>query len=473
MNVLIAGLLAVLLLGMINYLSYRHYKRVNVSQSTFYELSEQSQKLLSTVSNQVNVVMVFSVTNALFEDVGRLLEEYEYACDHMKVEHVQPNVDLARARELKAGHSLQSDSIVIFESEGRSEVVARDDLVEAKYDTIQVPMVPSAIFFRGELVFSSAIKSVVHGTKPVVYVLQGHDEADFDDFDEVRGYSEIAQAIRRENIDLRPLVLGERRAVPADADVLIIPRPLKKMSQPELYIIEKYIEKSGRLLVMLEPMMDAGLKPLLQDWGVHVESDFVVDKQRSLEDLPQMLLVREYEAHPITEPLRDVVSMFHLPRSVQAAASVPEAVGAADRPRVVPLAKSSMTSWAEMDRMSREAVFDPGVDQPGPISIAVAVEKGPVPGIDVEIPSTRMVVIGDADFAMNHYLSGGNKDFMISAVNWLLERDELMAISPKEYDRYRLVVSREQFWCLFGIVVGGIPGAVALLGLLVWAWRRA
>ena len=62
---------------------------------------------------------------------------------------------------------------------------------------------------------------------------------------------------------------------------------------------------------------------------------------------------------------------------------------------------------------------------------------------------------------------------MLGGLNWLLERDDLMGISPKAYESYRLVVSREQFWYLFGIVVGGIPGAVALLGLLVWAWRRA
>lgn len=473
MNSLVAGLLAVLLLAMLNYLSFRHYKRVDVNRSTFYQLADQTQKLLGSVSNDVNVLMVFSVTNLLFQDVDRLLEEYEYVSDKIQIEHVQPNVDLARARELKAQYSLQTESSVIFESEGRFEVVTQADLVDAEYDTIQVPMVPSATFFKGELMFSSAIKSVVHGTKPVVYVLQGHDEANFDDYDEVRGYSEIARAIQRENIDLRTLVLGERKSVPDDADGLIVAGPLKKISQPELDILRRYLDESGRMLVMLEPMNDAGLKPLLEDWGVQVVNDLVVDPQRMLEDRPEMMLVRDYEPHAITDPLRDVVTMFFLPRSVQPVADVPDAAGAADRPRVVSLVKSSDVGWADTDRQHKEIRFDPESDQPGPISIAVAVEKGPGPGIDVEIQSTRMVVIGDSDFVMNHYISGGNKDLMLGGLNWLLERDDLMGISPKAYESYRLVVSREQFWCLFGIVVGGIPGAVALLGLLVWAWRRA
>jgi len=473
LNSLVAALLAVLLLAMLNYLSYRHYRRVDVNQSTFYELSDQSKKLLGSVSNDVNVIMIFSVTNALFQDVERLLEEYEYECEQINIEHVQPNVDLARARELKAEFSLQTESAVIFESEGRSEVVTRSELVEAEYDTIQVPMVPSATFFRGELMFSSAIKSVVHGTKPIVYVLQGHDEADFEDYDEVRGYSEIALSIRRESIDLRTLVLGERKSVPDDADALIIAGPLKKISQPELLILGSYLAESGRMLVMLEPMMDAGLKPLLEDWGVQVVNDLVVDPQRMLDDRPEMMLVRDYEQHEITDPLQNVVSMLYLPRSVQPLADVPGAADAADRPRVVSLLKSSELGWAELDRQQKQVRFDPETDQPGPVSIAVAVEKGPVPGIDVEIQSTRMVVIGDSDFVMNHYISGGNKDLLLGALNWLLEREDLMGISPKAYDSYRLVVSREQFWYLFGIVVGGIPGGVAFLGLLVWAWRRA
>ena len=46
----------------------------------------------------------------------------------------------------------------------------------------------------------------------------------------------------------------------------------------------------------------------------------------------------------------------------------------------------------------------------------------------VPIIANRVVVIGDSDFVSNAALTGGNSDFFMSALNWLLERAELMAI---------------------------------------------
>ncbi len=143
-----------------------------------------------------------------------------------------------------------------------------------------------------------------------------------------------------------------------------------------------------------------------------------------------------------------------------------------DKPRAVPLAWCSEAGWAESDLKQQPLRYDVEVDRPGPVSIAVAVEKGPVEGIDVEIQPTRMVVVGDADFIGNGTLTGGNTDFLLSSLNWLLEREELMAIAPKPFEQYRLTVSQSQRQTLFLIIVVGIPAAVGVLGLLVWAGRR-
>jgi hypothetical protein len=44
--------------------------------------------------------------------------------------------------------------------------------------------------------------------------------------------------------------------------------------------------------------------------------------------------------------------------------------------------------------------FDPGRDRPGPVGSRRR-EKGPVPGFDVQIRPTRIVVFGDSDFVAN------------------------------------------------------------------------
>jgi ABC-type uncharacterized transport system involved in gliding motility auxiliary subunit len=167
-----------------------------------------------------------------------------------------------------------------------------------------------------------------------------------------------------------------------------------------------------------------------------------------------------------------MTTIYHLPRPIEPVE--PDAVNGqgSERIRVVPLVTTSDAGWAETDLQQQPMRFDPGVDRPGPIPIAAAVERGAEPGIDAELPPARMVVVGDSDFVSNGALTGGNPDLFLGAMNWLLEREELMAIDAKPIEMYRLILNEKQIWAIFWLAVVGLPGAVALLGLMVWLGRR-
>jgi ABC-type uncharacterized transport system involved in gliding motility auxiliary subunit len=197
----------------------------------------------------------------------------------------------------------------------------------------------------------------------------------------------------------------------------------------------------------------------------------VVDATRTLSG--RELFITRYEPHPITSKLKNETSILYLPRSVEPAVSAEEAGGAPDKPRVMPLAASSEAGWAESDLTQNPMKFDAGVDRPGPVSVAVAAERGPVPGIDVQIRPTRVVVFGDSDFVSNAALTGGNTDFFMSALNWLLEREELMAIAPKPVEQIRLDLTDIQLRTLHWMVVVVLPFLVAMAGALVWLRRRS
>lgn len=471
LNALVAIALCAVLLVMLNFLSYRQFKRWDVSRARFYKLSEKTLNLVGGLTNTVEITFLFSPDNGLFEDVKRLLAEYEYACEAIEAQHVDPHRDLGRTRELAATYDIEDQDVLIVAYGDKARVIPSRELVEAEYTEISQPMVPSRVDFLGEVVLSSTIKNLVQGRQPLVYFLQGHGERDIASFDEYDGYSDFAQAVRRDNIRLESLVLGERRAVPADADGLIIAAPVKKISQPELDILRDYLERSGRALLLLEPLRDAGLKPLLADWGTAIRDDLVWDHTRTLKG--RELSVSEYRAHPITDSIQGITTVFYLPRSVQPLVSEDSAVDPADKPRVVTLIASSEAGWAESDLEQQPRRFDPAEDQPGPVGIAVAVERGPDPGLAVEIPTTRMVVVGDSDFVANGALSGGNADFALGALNWLLEREDMLAIEGKSFAQYRLTIERKQMRQLFLVVIAGLPGVMGVLGFVVWWIRRA
>jgi hypothetical protein len=178
----------------------------------------------------------------------------------------------------------------------------------------------------------------------------------------------------------------------------------------------------------------------------------------------------EYSGHPVTARLSCTNTEFPYARSVRRALQTESAT--ADQPRVTDLVKTPATFWGETDPDTEHAVFDPATDLAGPLSLAVAVETGQPRGANVDLGVTRMIVVGSSGFVDNSSLTGGNLDFFMSALNWLLKRDQMLAVGPKLPEEFRIDMSVAEIRTVYGLVIVGLPLAVGILGLTVWIRRR-
>ncbi len=99
---------------------------------------------------------------------------------------------------------------------------------------------------------------------------------------------------------------------------------------------------------------------------------------------------------------------------------------AADAPRVEEIAFSGPRAIVAGDLVRKP-----------PFPLMVAVEKGAIKDVITERGATRMVVVGDSLFLGNLQIdSAANRDFAAAAVNWLLERTQLLAgVGPRPMTR--------------------------------------
>ena len=102
--------------------------------------------------------------------------------------------------------------------------------------------------------------------------------------------------------------------------------------------------------------------------------------------------------------------------------------------------------------------------------LAAAVEKG---AMRLLSEPTRMVIVGESFFLTNGEIDSiGNRDFAGYAVNWLLDRPELLVgIGEQPVAEYKLIMTSAQLQATEWLLLAGMPGCVLLLGALVW-WRR-
>lgn len=474
---------SILLVGaivlMVNYLSSRWHVRWDMGRRQYYSLSGMTQSLLSSLDREVKVTVFFQQNELLTEDIRALLREYEYAArksggGKLILEFVDPDRDLARTRELKQQYDISEANVVVFESKGRKKYVDLNELADFEYELGKDRKLARRFAaFRGEQAFSSAIATVLSAGMPVVYFLTGHGERDVGDFDKQAGYSSLARTLTRNNIEVKSLSLAGMRELPGDCTALVIAGPSKRLSNAEVDIIAGYLERSGRLYLMLDPESSSGMEKLLEAWGVKVGAGIAHSAGFTLTG--KDLIVPSYGDHPITRRLARTATMFVMPKVLEPLPVASQPDIRSDKPVVSVLAGTDERGWEEMKWDKPPFRFDEGVDRKGPVAVALAVEKGIVKDLNVEIRPTRVVVVGDSYFVSNGALSGGmggNISFFLSSLNWLLERETMMAIAPKVPTELRLDMSRRQYQTVLLLMVLGVPGFAAMLGVAIWVRRR-
>jgi hypothetical protein len=473
LNVVLIILVVFSVVVMVNYLSRDYFTRFHWSTTSKHQLSPLTLNLLNTLTNKVKVTIYYDQNEPFYGTVVSLLDEYHNRNSRISLEKVDYLRDAGAAQRIKTDYNLNFPSatnLIIFECEGRKKVLDGNALTH--YILEPVPNEKEREFrrkptaFEGEKMFTEALFAVTTPTLLTAYFLQGHREHPVDDTD--LGFMKFINITKQNTIIPKPLSLLGTNTVPMDCNLLVIAGPRDALADFELEKIDQYLSQGGRLLALFNAASiskegageSTGLDKILAKWGIEIGTSIIHDPdQTSPNNRGEDVIVTDFNPkHPLVNPLLDSSLFMFRPRAISKLKALPQT---ADAPKVEELAFTGPNAKA-------------GTSTPQRHSLIVAVEKGAIKGVITERGSTRIVVAGDSVFLTNAGLRyPTNRDFAEYALNWLLERTQLLAgLGPRSIIEYRIVMSQSQLQRVEWILLGGIPGAILLLGGLVWLRRR-
>ncbi len=484
LNVIIQIAVMIVIVGMVNYFSFHHFKRFDRTRDQKYVLSEQTKQVLAGLQKPVTAIVFFSSGSEVYADVVALLREYEYASKtKFKTEVVDPYRNFTRARALQDRYKFgQNDNVVILDYEGKSKFVEAADMAEVDNSGIMMGQPPVVKAFKGEQSMTSALLELTEEKQSKIYITAGHGELELNAAsltvaatgpETMKG---LATYVARQNIKTGTLKLADVEKVPDDARALLILAPKFDFTEREMTLLREYWERKGRVFVSLEtgPAMER-LADFFVDNGIRPQDDRIV----RLVTLPGNVtgILREVSAaiqpgHPITKRLGNVNLQFMgKTQSIYLDQQRAKPLGISLTPLIEVVEKSYHGETENAGGDGAPIFFDAKKDHTVPLAVAVAVEKGALADKRVSVDTSRMVVVGNGDFLRDSALTEAGLDFTLAGVNWLLNREELIAIAPKERKTFALNLTDEQMAQILLSVVFGVPGLVALCGLLAW-WQR-
>ncbi|HXR04399.1 MAG TPA: GldG family protein [Verrucomicrobiae bacterium] len=449
---------------MVNFLGTQFSHRFYLSSQTRVELSSRTVSLLHSLTNRVMVTLYYDRQDDYYPDIVALLNEYRSAYPKISVRTVDYLRDAGEAEKVKEQYKLDSatdKNLVIFDYDGRVKIAPGDALFQygAKGISKDKKIEFGPVAFRGEETFTGMLLALEKPHPFQACFLQGHGEPSLAD-DGTFGYLKFASTLAQNYIAVTNLELFGDNPIPTDCNLLIIAAPTTPLSGLELQKIEQYLAQGGRLLALFNYAsyrQPTGLEAILQSWGVNVVYDYVKDPNNTITG--QDVIVRKFSQHPVVSPLAQLSLQMVLPRPIGRVDNPP-----ADAPQVDELAYSGPNSTL---------AHGPG-EPPRSYPLIVAVEQKSVAGVANSRGNTRIIVAGDSTFLDNEVIEGGaNRDFLSGAVNWLLDRPSLLqGIGPRPVTEYRLLLTQTQRREVLWLLLGALPGAVLLLGGLVWLVRR-
>ena len=473
-NLLLQAALFLTLFAGLNYLALNHAWRFDVTAGRQHSLSPETRAYLERLERDVNIIVTITDSGdsteiaQAYRDVSSLLREYVYLTRDRTQGKIRVQfVDVYQnSREAKALGVDQPNVVVLQSDRGRS-VKTLDDLYIIKKKV-------SREAFKGEAVITAAILDVASAEKKKIYFMAGHGEMSPDSIDGARGLSLLRDQLRQRNYNIEGLDLNLTRKVPDDAALIIIASPTRPFQGYEEELLRTYLTtRAGRVILLVDPGQRFGLENLLFDWGVRVFDNVIIDPNPGYMSENGELILARFLPHPITQVLTDngLYLLVGWTRVVNEDISRSPDDGLS----VKRLIATSKDAWGESGYRLRDAQYTPGQDLKSPDGLGVMVisERLKPSNLPLSVPGGRLAVFGTADLITNNRLiNRGNFPLFLNTVNWAVDRDTQLNVPPRQIERFQLSLSQEELGRLRLGLFFIVPGAVALLGLIVYWTRR-
>ncbi len=311
-----------------------------------------------------------------------------------------------------------------------------------------------------------------------LYVTAGHGERGeyANDADEP-GLGNAYGILRALNVSTRNLPVADLiQDLPPDAGVVAALGPTRRFLPEEVDSLRRFWNRGGSVLLLLEPGVDHGLEPLLEEMAVRrLEGTVANDRYHLRRDGGasdrRLVLTNRFGSHATTSDLSRAASRIGL--VLEGAAGLEGVAGGPARSTV--LVRPMTGSWLELDGdFERDREAEPDAIEALAMASTLPVEDAGEGG------ESRGVVIGDVDVLNDDYVyvtgpgaMSANAKLLLDAYVWLAREDEAVVASVPGDDDPVLQRTRGESVRWFLGTVFGVPALVLAAGFGYVRRRRS
>jgi len=429
--------------------------RLDLTQTRSFSLSGQTLNILNEIDKPIAVKVFISASGPGAQNKDKIkdiLDTYCYHNKHIKYEFVDPDSQ----PEITRRYEVKTYGTIVLEGYDKKQVVQTAD----------------------EENITNALLKLTRKEQKKIYFLAGHGEHSLV-ADTADSFSNAKSALEKNLYVTADLNLLQQEDVPADAAAVIIAGPRKPIPQREQGIIKNYLARGGKVMLMIDPLTQTGMKDFLEGYGIQITDDVVIDRLSRLFGASERVpVVMEYGPHKITDNFSEF-TFYPDARSVVPSDKPPQGI------QVQVLASTSPNAWAERNlEMLKEgkAAFDKDKDLPGPVPLVVLAdiaghkqqaEAGQKEDNSPTAKDGVLVVSGNSLFASNSYFNEyGNGDFFLNTVSFLADETNLITVERPNTNK-PLLLTRTQATTIFWIVLVIVPFLVLVAGIAVRRVRRS
>ncbi|MBF0369848.1 MAG: GldG family protein [Magnetococcales bacterium] len=441
------GLLVVSIFGVLAYASQRYQIRWDWTAGARHTLAEQSIRAVQSFPDGLTATAFAQSQGEQKPLIQELLEKYRAINPNLTIRHVDPDLNPAAARQ----EQIAMYGTIVLTAQERTEKITELD----------------------EQAITNALIRLAKGREKTIRFITGHgehpiltDQGGLPSGLEGNGYETVQHLLKGEGYGVATIQPAQVENIPDQTALLVLAGPRKPLLPIEVErLTDWWYNHDGRLLILSDPQTTTGLEEMLLGLGVGFQTGTLIDPvARTLVGGPTNPLVTGFSPnHSITRNL-NMAAVFPDAKGVEILALSDESSDPSNRIKRTALFSGADEGWLEKGSLdSGQVEFDSQSDLAGPITLGVAVESR----------ESRLVVVGDSDFAADTSVEfSGNSDLFLNMIRWLAEDEHFIAIKPKKIHDSGLALQRGEGLFLFIGMVIGIPLLLLAMGLTIWIRRK-